>query len=143
MERIKGQEFEVLIIAGGVPQDNMIDIKDFEMEVQLEVLREGYLGETTDRRDSVYRGCTGRVSAHFENGSVLSFMRDVVDKARRREPGTKFNLKGTLLFPSGERPIVLFPDVSFGAIPLNFGGREQYGTITLPWECSDFKVLSI
>jgi len=141
-QRIKGQEVEVLLVLKGQPLDTITDVRSFEMAAQMELLREGYLGETTDRRDDVYRGVRGRMELHFENADVFRLMREVIDRARRREPGTKVNVKATLNFPSGERPLVLIQDVFFGEIPMTFGGRTEYGTISLEFEAQDFSVLA-
>src|SRR6185295_7931744 len=101
----------------GVPQATITDIRSFEVAAQLEILREGYLGETTDRRDEIYRGVRGRMEIHFENGDVFNLMRGVVDRARRRNQTAideVINIKATLNFPGGGRPIVLIRDAFFG-----------------------------
>jgi hypothetical protein len=140
--RIKGQEIEILIVSKGKPLDTITDVRSFEMAAQMEILREGYLGEKTDRRDDVYRGVRMRMELHFENDDIFKLMRDVIDRARRREPGTKINIKATLNFPNGDRPRVLIQDVFFGEIPMAFGSRTDYGTVTLEAEAEDFAVLS-
>jgi hypothetical protein len=66
----------------------------------------------------------------------------IVDKARRRTPGTKINVKATLNFPNGERPRVVIPDVEFGELPLNFGSRSDYGAVTLDFEASEAQVIT-
>jgi hypothetical protein len=140
--RAKGQEVEVLIVVNGQVKDTITDVRSFEMEAQLEVLKEGYLGETTDRRDDIYRGVKGKISLHFENSDVLSLMRDLIDRARRRTPGVAVNIKASINFPGGQRTRVMLPNVFFGPIPMNFGGRADYGTIDLDFEGEDFKVIS-
>jgi len=140
-QRVKGQEVEVLLIVKGEPKDTIKDIRSFEMEAQMEILKEGYLGETTDRRDDVYRGVRGRMELHFENQDILALFRQIVTRARRREAGTKINIKATLNFPNGDRPIIILQDVYFGAMPMNFGGRAEYGTSSLEFEASDFSVI--
>ena len=58
-QRIKGQEVTVRFVQDGQVKAELNDIRSFEVGMQLEVLKEGYLGEFTDRRDDVYRGVTG------------------------------------------------------------------------------------
>lgn len=140
--RIKGQEIEILLVSKNQPLQTITDVRSFEMAIQTEILREGYLGETTDRRDEVYRGIRGRMELHFENDDIFNLIADVVDRARRREPGTKINVKATLNFPNGQRPRVLIPDVFFGEIPIGFGSRTDYGTLSLDFEAEDFRVLN-
>lgn len=137
-QRIKGQEVELLLVEDNVPLTSISDVRSFEMAAQLEILKEGYLGETTDRRDSVYRGYRGRMEVHFENRDVLDFMRRLIDKARRRTPGVQVNCKVTLAFPGSDRVRMLLRDMSFGEIPLAFGSRADYGTISLDFEGQDY-----
>lgn len=140
-QRIKGQEVELILVENNQPRIGLFDVRSFEMAAQLEILREGYIGETTDRRDSVYRGYRGRVEVHFENRDLLDFVRRLIDKARRRVAGSRINMKVTLQFPSGERPRVLLKDLEFGEVPLTFGSRADYGTVSLEFEGEDFSVI--
>lgn len=140
-QRIKGQEVELIFVEDNTPLTGVADVRSFEMEAQLEILSEGYLGETTDRKDSVYKGFSGRTELHFENRDVIDLARRLIDKARRRTGGTRINMKVTLVFPEGERVRVLLKNLEFGAIPLGFGSRADYGTITLAFEGEDFNVI--
>jgi hypothetical protein len=137
-QRIKGQEVELLLVEDNAPLTTINDIRSFEIAAQLEILREGYLGETTDRRDSVYRGLRGRMELHFENRDVLDLIRRLIDKARRRTPGTRINAKATFVFPGGDRVRLIFKDLSFGEVPIAFGSRADYGTISLDFEGEDY-----
>jgi len=139
--RIKGQEVELIFVEDNQPLPTMVDVRSFEMSAQLEILKEGYLGETTDRRDSVYRGFRGRMEVHMENPQVLQFTRRLIDKARRRTPGARVNCKATLNFPGGTRQRVLLKDLSFGEVPLSFGSRTDYGTISLDFEGEDYQLI--
>ena len=141
-QRIKGQEVEVLLVVNGEPQAALFDIKSFEMAFQQEILSEGYLGETTNRRDSIFKGISGRFEAHVENQEFLTFFTTLVDKARRRAPGTQINLKVTLNFPNGDRPRILIPDAEFGELPLNFGSRQDYGSVSITFEAAEASVLN-
>lgn len=132
--RIKGQETSIDVIVDNVVKQNLVDIKSLETEDQLEIIKEGYLGETTDRRDMVYRGFSGRLEAHIENRQYLDFRQAMVDKARRRTPGARVNIRTTLAFPGGPRVRIVLKDVSFGPMPLNIGGRAEYVTVSLTFE---------
>lgn len=141
-QRIKGQEVQVIFVENNSPLTNIVDARSVEMEAQLEIMSEGYLGETTNRRDSVYRGFSGRVELHFENRDVIDLVRRLIDKARRRTAGTRINMQMTMVFPDGgDRVRVLLKNLEFGAIPLGFGSRSEYGTITLPFEGEDYAVI--
>ena len=142
MQRIKGQETELVVIVDGKPQRTLVDIREFEIEWQLEKKSEGYLGETTNRKDSIFMGVAGSFSMHLENEGIFDFISKVIDRARDRTAGTKINIKTTLRFPNGDRPKIIIPDAEFGAIPLNAGGRAEYLGVKLDFEASEASVIS-
>ena len=139
--RLKGQETEVMLIMNGQVQNTVTDVRSFEMGVQMEIIKEGYLGEKTDRRDDVFRGTRGRMELHYENKDVFDVIQAIVDRATRQSPGTKINVKTTLNFPNGQRKLVMLQDVYFGEIPLNFASRSDYGTVGLEFESANFKFI--
>jgi hypothetical protein len=139
--RIKGQEVQVLVVENNQPLTTLADVRSFESEEMLEIIREGYLGETTDRRDMVYRGFSGRMELHLENSAYLQFRQRMVDKARRRTTGTRVNIKATLNFPGGNRVRLLLKDVSFGAMPLTVGNRTEYVTVSLTFEGESTQIM--
>jgi len=139
--RLLGLNAQLLLIVKGQQLDTITDVRSFEMTAELEILKEGYLGESTDRRDDIYRGVSGKLSLHIENEDIFTLMRAVVDRARRREAGTKVNIKAKLDFPNGDNPMILIPDVKFGAIPFTLGGRTEYATVDLSFESEDFSVV--
>lgn len=141
-QRIKGQEVEILLLLNGEPLVSLFDIRSFEVALIEEILNEGYLGETTNRRDSIFRGVRGRFEAHVENADFLRFYTAVVDKGRRRIAGTTINVKVTLNFPNGDRPRILIPDIEFGDLPLNFGSRSDYGTASIDFEAAEASIIS-
>jgi hypothetical protein len=140
-QRIKGQEVEMLLVVNGVAQTTTTDVRSLEIAPKLEMLEEGYLGETTDRYDEIYKGIRGTVELHFENADVFAFFQSVVDRARRRTPGTTINFKAALNFPNGNRPVVMISDCYFGEFPINFGSRQDYGSIKMEFQASDYAVL--
>lgn len=141
-QRIKGQEVEVMVVVDGRALSTVTDVRSFEVGPQLEIKREGYLGETTDRRDEIFNGVTGRMELHFENQDIFGLFTAVVDRARRRTPGVKINIKATLNFPGGDRPRVLINDAFFGPFPINFAGRGDYGAVTVDFESSDISFIT-
>jgi len=140
-QRIKGQEVELQLVIDGTVQDTVTAFSSFEISAELEKLEESYLGEKTPRFDEIFNGISGSLDFHSENKSVFNIMQSIIDRAKRRTPGTQINLKATLNYPNGDRPRVLLQDVYFGAIPLNFGSRSDYGSVSLDFSCSDIKVL--
>jgi hypothetical protein len=135
-QRIKGQDNELVLLTDGVPTENLM-ARSTELRWKLEILQEGYLGETTDRYDTIFKGIGGRMELHFDSPAMFELVERVVDKARRRTPGTRFNLKSTLNFPSGRRGRLVVPDLEWGEIPMAFGSRSDFGTITLEFAASE------
>jgi hypothetical protein len=69
-------------------------------------------------------------------------IKSILDKAQRRTPGTRINIKTTLNFPSGEVARFVLRDVEFGEIPLNFGSRSDYGSIKLEFATGSAQILN-
>jgi hypothetical protein len=137
MTRLKGQETELLIVVNGAPQNTITTVRSLEINTETEILSEGYLGETSERKDSIFKGMSGKIELHIENQDILKLFQKITDKARRRTPGVKINLKTTLNFSNGQRPRVLISDVEFGPMPLSFSSRADYANVSLDWAASD------
>ena len=139
--RIRGQEVEVLLLVDGTIQDTITDVRSFEVAAKLEIQEEGYLGEKTNRYDEIFKGIRGRMEMHFENKDILTLMKSIINRAKRRTPGTQINVKATLNFPNGDRPRVLINNAFFGEIPLNFASRSDYGTASLEFQAEDLSII--
>lgn len=139
-QRLRGEECEVRFVVNNNVIDTVTDVRNFQATVQLEVLREGYLGETTDRRDDIFRGIAGSMELHFENRDVFDVIQSIVNRARRRQPGTKISIKASLRFPNGQLRLLTIPDAFFGEFPINFPGRSEYATVGVSFEADDYQV---
>lgn len=142
-QRLKGQEVELVLLQDGAPQDTLAFAQSMEMTFKTETLQEGYLGETTDRYDTIYKGISGKVKYHYDNPAFLRITLDIINKARRRTPGTRFNFKATMNFPGGQRARIVIRDIEFGPLPIGFGSRSDYGTYDLDFSASDAQVLPL
>lgn len=140
-QRIKGQEVECRIILDGVVVGALTDIRNFEVTPKLEKLEEQYLGETTKRYDEIFNGVDFKMDLHFSDADMFKFIESVISRAQRRVPGTKVNIKAKLNFATGQTPIVMMNDCFFDELPISFGGRSEYGQITVSGSCSEFKRL--
>lgn len=140
-QRIKGQEISVVIIQDSVPLDAITDIRSFEFSYELEQKDDGFLGETTNRKDSVFKGISGRMELHTSNKDVFKLIQSAVDKARRRTPGTHINIKASFNYPNGDRARVTIPDVEFGAFPINTSSRSDFVTVGVAFSASEARVI--
>lgn len=142
-QRVKGQEVEISVTVDGAVQETLNLARSIELEWKTETLQEGYMGETTDRYDTIYKGLSGKIEFHFDTAAPFNMIQKIVNKARRREPGTRINIKATVNFPGGERAKILVKDAEFGPLPINFGSRADYGTFSLSFAASDGQMLPV
>jgi hypothetical protein len=139
--RIRGQEVTVTIVANGQPLTTMNDVKSFEVSLEFDRQEESYLGETAPRFDELAKGFKGSMELHLENQDFIGFMQTILDRANRRNTNIKINIQATLAFPNGDRPKFFGNDCFFGALPLSFGGREQYGSLKLDFAGSSARLV--
>lgn len=139
--RVLGQQTQVAFILDGEVVSQTFAIKSNSLNFQMEILTEGYLGETTNRRDNVFNGMAGSVDLHFSNVRLFTFVQALVDAARRRVQGVNMNVKHTYQFMNNRRAIVVLPSVSVGEIPLNNGGRAEFVTGTIPYEAESSSLI--
>lgn len=140
-QRIKGQEVEVVVLIDGEPRDAFGFAQSLDFTFMTERKQDGFLGETTDRFDTVFHGVEGKTNHHFDSPEPFNIARAIINKARRREPGTQFNIRATLNFPNGQRARIIFRDVEFGAVPFSFSSRTDYGKVSIDFACSEAQVL--
>ena len=139
-QRLKGQEVSILIVQDGVLQDTLVDIQNFNLELEFEIKSQGYLGEKTNRKDYVFNGAKFDGELHVHTEDFLAFAQAVHDKAQRITPDTVFNITGVFSFPNGDQPELLLNDVSFGTIPINAGSRGDYVKTKIQGEVEDIEI---
>jgi len=139
-QRIKGQEVSILVLKDGEIQQ-FTDIQSFDFTQEMETTEEGYLGEKANRYDDMYKGYSFNIEMHNSSPELFSFLEVLKDRAQRRTPGVVINIKATLNYPSGERARVILNDAFFDSSGINFGGRDQYGSTTIPGKGSEFRVI--
>lgn len=143
-QRIKGQEVRLTMTSptGTVDSIGQGGVKSFDIEFKTKILDEGYLGETTNRKDDIFEGVSGRLEAHLDRQAYFQLVQQVIDRAQRRLPAdARFNMIATLQFPNGNRPRILIEDVFFGPMPLNAGSRDEFVTVNLEFEAAGGRIL--
>lgn len=138
-QRIKGQEVLLQVTVDGNPVAFLTDIRNFEITPKFTKLEEQYLGQTTKKYDELFDGVDFKMDLHFEDAGVLTFVEAVKNRAIRQTPGTVINIQASLQFPNGTRTRVILNECYFENLPIEFGGREQYGQFTISGSCSDFE----
>src|SRR5262252_7137116 len=105
-QRIKGQEATIIITRGGVTEDTLTDIHNFNAEFQGEIKTQGYLGEKTNRNDDVYNGVKLDFEMHSHSQDWLAFMMAIHDRMKRNNPTLVINITADLLYPDLDNPTV-------------------------------------
>lgn len=136
-QRIKGQEVSIAIVANGVLQSELTDIQDFNCSLMLELVEQGYLGETTDRFDEVFKGSKFDFTMHHHSQDWVVFNGILVNRARRIATNTVINVQATFSFPNGDTPTWRWPDSFFGEIGVNLPGRAEYMKSKYQGGCSE------
>lgn len=140
-QRIKGQEVVINIVSGGVLEDQLTSITEFNDEDLLEIKQTGFLGETSNRGDSIYNGTKFDCALQLQSQAWFRFRDKVVAKAKRLLPDLVFNVTITYFFANGETPTVTYPDVSWGPMPKNVPSRGDYVKVKIEGFCSDIDTL--
>lgn len=139
-QRIKGQETTISFVGPTGDEEGLQDVVSFEAELDIEILEEGFLGETANRYDDIYNGTSGRVEIQIETAQYFRFQQRVQDRAQRRTPAAgKFNAKSSFRFPDGTRFRITFEDIFFGPLPVRAPSRRDYITATIQWKCSTIR----
>jgi hypothetical protein len=140
-QRVKGQETTLLVIIDGELRQRIDTIQNFDMEFELDLLEEGYIGEVANRFDSIFNGCKVEFTGHMTSREALDVADVIVGRAQRRTGGaTRIDITVTLKFDNGDLPSVLFSDVFFETVPFNTGGRDEYVEFTLSGKCSNYQI---
>jgi hypothetical protein len=138
--RIKGQEVELNVTRGGALEDSLTDIRSFDLELQYDLKQEGYLGQTTDMYDDVFKGVKFNMELHLHTQEWLTFLKALEDRSRRVTPDVVFSITGTFSFPNGDTPILTLNDVKFANVPHNVPSRGDYVSVKLSGGCSELDV---
>lgn len=140
--RLSGQDTEITIVVDTVPIGNITAVKDFDVTWKFSTKTEEYVGETGPRKDDFFEGLSGRITIDLEGIEALQLVETIKARAQDRASATKIAIKTTLQFPDGERAIINIPNTFYSDIPLNVGGRTEYGRLTLNWEAENGRVVS-
>lgn len=136
-QRIRGQEVSIIITRDGVLEDTLVDVQNFNAELELEIKSQGYLGEKHNRKDDIYNGVKFDLELHLHTQDYFAFAKGVIDRAKRNTPDTVVNIAGMFQFPNGQLFSFLIPDAKFGPIPLNVTARGDYVKTKLQGEADD------
>lgn len=143
--RIKGQEVAIRLSVGGDVQNTITAIRDFNVQLDVELTDEGYLGETTNRKDEIFNGISGAFTVDPESQDLILLSDFVKRRAQRRADAPlsrTINATVRFNFPNGDAPLVLVPDMKFGPMNIQVPDRGSYVSEPFSYATSDWKVIS-
>lgn len=138
---IKGQDTVLQIIKGGKVESSLTSVKDFSIQFDIDVLSNGYIGETTERKDEIFKGVSGKVTLDWTDPGVVTFQDNLVKRARRELPYFSVNILTTITDSSGSTKRIIIPDAFFENPDANMGGRDNYMETTLTFQASEYVIL--
>ena len=138
--RVKGQHVSVNIIVDGETQTAIDSVTSFDMEIELDLTSEGFLGELTNRRDETYTGVNGSLEIQFQDEGVFNFFNSIVQRSKEQLGSIQINIGATINMPNGQRPKINIIDAHFGNIGISFSGRTDFATVSMNYGASDFVV---
>lgn len=136
-QRARGDGVNILVTQDGDLQDTLTDVVDMDATFMTELISKGYLGEPSERKDMIFKGCSFKLSMNLHKQDFVRFLNAVVSKSKRLTPDVVFSITGVFDFPNGETPELTLDDVSFKPLSLSTKGRAEYVDFTIEGECSD------
>jgi hypothetical protein len=141
-QRIKGQETRLILVTDGHKdgyEEELSDVLNFHVALNSDLLDQGYLSESTDRYDEVFKGAHFDFEMNHHSDDFTAFNQFIVDRARRQNGRTNgtINVSTVLEFDNGDVVTVLFPDAFFGTPDMSFAGRTEYGKTKYEGGCSE------
>ena len=140
-QRIKGQDTEVQVIKGGSVIQAVTAIKSWDITFELDITSQGYIGETTERKDSTFKGVSGKITLDNQDPDVIEFLDSLVKRARREVPYFEVNILSTLNYPDGTVKRIIVRDAQFASPGLSSSGMADFIETTLDWQASEYKLL--
>ena len=126
--RARGQEVQLRVTLNGQIQSTFVAIENLTITPQIEKLQKGYLGNSSDSLDEIFKGCAFDFSMDPIGCEMFKLIDTIIDRAARRtaQSASHINIIATFNFPNGQRIRWTLPDVKFENIPVSVGGRDQY-----------------
>lgn len=126
--RARGQEVQLRVTLNGQIQRTFTAIENLTITPNIEMLQKGYLGDTSDRLDEIFKGCSVEWSMDPEGAEMFQLIDTIIDRASRRtaQSAVHVNVAALFNFPNGKRIRWTLADVKFGDIPVGVPGRDQF-----------------
>jgi len=107
----------------------------------LDTLSEGYLGQSTEQKDDIFKGVSFELGLHTGDPGVFDLIELIKARAQRREATSRIGITARFTFPDGRVRKGVIGDAFFGAIPVEIGARDEFVKFTLKGEASDIRFI--
>ncbi len=145
--RLRGQEVSIRLTRANRVETTITAIKDLSIQWDFATIEEGYIGETTMRKDDIFNGMSGSLTIDAEDQALFLFI-DFLKRRAQRRPDvpineSRVNMTARYTFPNGQTPRILTKDMKFDSIPLATPSRDAYVNVTMPWKAEDSRILTV
>jgi len=143
--RLKGQEVQVRLTQGGTLLRTLTAIESLTWTVMSDILRKAYLGETTERKDDIYKGTKVEFGFDAESKEPFVMVAALRDRMQRRtaQANAQVNLVFIANLADGTRPRITIPDLKFQDPSMALQNRESYAGFRFQTEAEDFKLSGV
>lgn len=141
--RLIGQSVTAIVTSmpGGF-ETGLKDVSSCELQMDMETMSEGFLGQNTERKDAVFTGVSGNIEFQSGSAAVMSLIERIKTKQQARTAGgVVFNIIGTFRFDDGTRRVII-PDVVFGALPITVSSRKDSVKFKVDFTADDCSFLA-
>lgn len=143
--RLKGQESQIRITQGGILQRTLTAIENLTATVMSDIIRKAYLGETTERKDDIYKGIKVEFGFDVMSKEPFVMVAALRDRMQRRtaQANSQVNLVFIANLADGTRPRITIPDLKFQDPALAIQNRESYAGFRFQCEAEDFQLSGV
>lgn len=137
-KRLRGEQVTIKLIQNGAPVAAWPAIANGSLECKNDILEEGFLGETSQRFDSIFMGWGISLELQMESSAEEQFV-DAVQAKNQRRAGApvRLDIVWTNSYPTGQTTLRVLEDVEFGAMKIDGGGRSDYVKLSFDGSCSN------
>lgn len=138
---LRGDDIQAQLTRNGVLERTLVDFVSGNITGKFTRHYENYLGRQGEKVDEQFDHVEGALLVRPRSQAILVLYDLITQRARRQiaQDLLVVNLVTTLQFPNGDRPKVVVPDLKFGDLPLNWGGRNQYAETPLDFAAETWR----
>jgi hypothetical protein len=141
--RIKGQEVAASMVSATVGLETALaHVKSLDIQFDREILSEGYIGQTTEQKDDIFKGVSGTMVIHADTPDAFALIQRINAVSRRRLAGENFRISAIYAFPDGQSRNIVIPNCKFGDIPISSPSRDDYVSITFDFVADEGRILA-